>query len=714
MERVGGERSKTGGSSDGGSSERLSALDPAGPSSPPVLVPGSGTPGRRPSSVSDSGDTGVGTYSSDSIEDVCTYSQRSSTAQPHSLGQLFVPGLSSPVHIRPLSLTCSYDRLSAKHRNTAQWYKSCQQLTSSQSPGSPVNLDNQEPIRKCSSLNKLSSWTVFDSSRTTSYNSDLQGSLDRGLLKSHKRDTCNNRTDFYLPLTSSFRCNSSLLRSPGSGPSYHYKHIQKSTSLESDLSLLRNHSAFSSPIKHNLYTSPTLQDRNMVHEDGNVYGQGLNEQPPLDSPIQPEIRTQMWLSEQMAYRPKFELGGSVGVNAYKETVENYGDKVTRQHGNTPHKAGVKQILKAGPVPVPGLVKFQEGLLRQREQEIDWQKQQILQLQARITENELRVQQVLQSHRGRLEDHYICSSKDKALGLPFKHASDSPCDTELSPKLTAAEMEIVYLKNVFKQVTQKYTEDVCKMEEKIQTRDRYISSLRKKCMRESEQKREKLQRAETLESYLADLPALNEVQVQTQQLKEVQQKAKEMEKTVSWLQRSQEQGHLLLREKYIKIELQTKRENELIASVHSLQQKVQQCLEDGVRLPVLDLKQLEGEKAQLLAQKDYSSKQQQKEEVLLAKPWSLSEMPQVSQLLKELSVCVQDLQALCSILAQRAQGQEPNLSLLLGIKSLSLSAEENNCTALLEEEMRIKLLEVAQLRRDIEELRTNMTQPSVLH
>lgn len=53
-----------------------------------------------------------------------------------------------------------------------------------------------------------------------------------------------------------------------------------------------------------------------------------------------------------------------------------------------------------------------------------------------------------------------------MGLPFKHASDSPCDTELSPKLTAAEMEIVYLKNVFKQVTQKYTEDVCKMEEKV--------------------------------------------------------------------------------------------------------------------------------------------------------------------------------------------------------------------------------------------------------
>lgn len=39
-----------------------------------------------------------------------------------------------------------------------------------------------------------------------------------------------------------------------------------------------------------------------------------------------------------------------------------------------------------------------------------QKQQILQLHARIRENELRAQQVLQSHRGCFEDPYTLNSK----------------------------------------------------------------------------------------------------------------------------------------------------------------------------------------------------------------------------------------------------------------------------------------------------------------
>lgn len=52
---------------------------------------------------------------------------------------------------------------------------------------------------------------------------------------------------------------------------------------------------------------------------------------------------------------------------------------------------------------------------------------------------------------------------------------------------------------------------------IKTRDRYISSLKKKCQRESEQNREKQQRIETLEKYLSDLPTLDEVQAQAQQV-----------------------------------------------------------------------------------------------------------------------------------------------------------------------------------------------------
>lgn len=41
--------------------------------------------------------------------------------------------------------------------------------------------------------------------------------------------------------------------------------------------------------------------------------------------------------------------------------------------------------------------------------------------------------------------------------------------------------------------------------------------------------------------------------------------------------------------------------------------------------------------------------------------------EVAPLLKEMSLCLLELKALCSVLTQRAQGKEPNLALLLGIK-----------------------------------------------
>lgn len=74
------------------------------------------------------------------------------------------------------------------------------------------------------------------------------------------------------------------------------------------------------------------------------------------------------------------------------------------------------------------------------------------------------------------------------------------------------------------------------------------------------------------------------------------------------------------------------------------------------------------------------------------------------LLKEMSLCLLDLKGLCSVLTQRAQGKEPNLALLLGIKSMSCSAEESE-KPLLEDGLRAKLVEVCQLRKDIDELRT---------
>lgn len=425
----------------------------------------------------------------------------------------------------------------------------------------------------------------------------------------------------------------------------------------------------------------------------------------------------------------------------------------------PQEPGLNQVLMQSSLPVNALVKVKEGLLRQRELEIDRQKQQILQLHARIRENELRAQQVLHNQRGWFDNTYILNPKETAMRV---QSDKLCCDEELGRKLAVAELEVLHLSDFFKQVTQKYSEDIRKLEEKVKTRDRYISSLKKKCQRESEQNQEKQQRIETLERYLSDLPTLDEVQVQAKQQEEVQQKAKQLERTMSQLESSLQEGCALLEEKNMKIELQGRREKELIASVHSLQQKVQQCLDDGVRLHVQDLKWLEVENSELLAQQDHSSRliKHQKEQIerltsrLTAtssrlqekrgvsvpqtpppdesedsldtpsraptqqqveeeqgpseRPVPSMEPPEVSRLLREMSLCLLDLQALCSILSQRAQGKEPNLSLLLGMKSLSVSAEESDSRRVEEEELRFKLLEVSQLRRDIDELRRSIS------
>ncbi|KAB1268632.1 Centrosomal protein of 85 kDa [Camelus dromedarius] len=77
-----------------------------------------------------------------------------------------------------------------------------------------------------------------------------------------------------------------------------------------------------------------------------------------------------------------------------------------------------------------------------------------------------------------------------------------------------------------------------------------------------------------------------------------------------------------------------------------------------------------------------------------------------ELHQELASCLQDLQAVCSIVTQRAQGRDPNLSLLLGIHSAQHPGTHLDLQK--PDVIRRKLEEVQQLRRDIEDLRTIMS------
>lgn len=338
--------------------------------------------------------------------------------------------------------------------------------------------------------------------------------------------------------------------------------------------------------------------------------------------------------------------------------------------------------------------------------------------------------------------------------------------ELEKKLSASEVEIQLIRESLKVTLQKHSEEGKKQEERVKGRDKHINNLKKKCQKESEQNREKQQRIETLERYLADLPTLEDHQKQTEQLKDAELKNTELQERVAELETLLEDTQATCREKEVQLESLRQREAEFSSARHSLQDK--QSVEDAsgegltvemesqqkecdslrkmVERQQLKIEQLHSQVQSLkqeLAQEEGISQalreESQRREIALqqirtavkelsvqnqdlieknltlqerlrqAQPGSAS-APDTAQLAdelhQELAICLQDLQAVCSIVTQRAQGHNPNLSLLLGIHSTQLPGTQLDLQK--PDVIRRKLEEVQQLRRDIEDLRTSLS------
>ncbi|XP_053448033.1 centrosomal protein of 85 kDa-like isoform X2 [Nycticebus coucang] len=513
----------------------------------------------------------------------------------------------------------------------------------------------------------------------------------------------------------------------------------------------------------------------------------LGQQAVDGVPIQPSVRTQMWLTEQLRTNP---LEGRTTEDSYSLTpwqqqqIEEFRQGteaptqvLTGSSRQSYSPSGYQDFSKW-----ESMLKIKEGLLRQKEIVIDRQKQQITHLHERIRDNELRAQHAMLGHYVNCDDSYVASLQPQyentPLQSPFSEESASHSQQEeLEQKLASTEKEVLQLNEFLKQKISQFTEEKKKLEEKLKTRDRYINSLKKKCQKESEQNKEKQRRIETLEKYLADLPTLDDVQNQSLQLQVLEEKNKNLQETLITTEKKLEEIKKQCQDKEAQLICQKKREKELVTTVQSLQQKVERCLEDGIRLPILDAKQLQNENDNLREQNETACKiidsqqgeidrmtleiqsmqgklskekltaqnmmedlekkerslqrltkallenQRQTEEIcslmdqgqeadpsrqqtLLSKR-PLFDLAVIDQLFKEMSYCLFDLKALCSILNQRAQGKEPNLSLLLGIRSMNCSAEETENDHS-QETLSKKLSEVCQLRKDIDELRTTIS------
>ncbi|XP_030074846.1 centrosomal protein of 85 kDa [Microcaecilia unicolor] len=164
-----------------------------------------------------------------------------------------------------------------------------------------------------------------------------------------------------------------------------------------------------------------------------------------------------------------------------------------------------------------------------------------------------------------------------------------------------------------------------------------------------------------------------------------------------------------------IENQQKKTEHLSLCIKNLEEQVAQeegtvqALKEEVRTKDVSLQQLRAAVKELsLQNQDLMEKHLTLQERLRQvdhRTLLLGEPGQLTLLLhQELARCLQDLQSVCSVATQRAQGKDPNLSLLLGIHSAQSSTDEQKD---LQDPTVIakKLAEVKQLHKDIEDLRT---------
>uniref|UniRef100_F6YC12 Centrosomal protein 85 like n=1 Tax=Ornithorhynchus anatinus TaxID=9258 RepID=F6YC12_ORNAN len=689
------------------------------PPVPPVARNGHA---RRHSTASDSGDTGIETSCSDSLEDHSTSSGPSSFKPSRSVVSL------PTAHVMPSSSDSSVSKPGeAPSGDGSRWSSaSLLRLPGSRSRGdwgesASLDMKDLRPTRKWSSLSRLS---IPD---TCSSDGSVRSEDSRVSLGKPGRTRASTPPD---------------PRTLGPAGLHHSVELLKLDDRDRDVSQRRCSTLdrkykFDSCSQEAFGISPATQRRHLVDMS---YSALPESKPPAlgpetydhryflpgqqaGGPTHSSVRTQLWLSEQLNANPpaRRSVEDSYRLAAWQQPQQQQLDEL-RLGRESPLQAFTGSSLQAHPASGyqdfsnwESLLKIKEGLLKQKELVIDRQKQQITSLHQKIRENELRAQHAMLSHFGNCEDSFVATLQ-------------------------------------------------------LKTRDRYISSLKKKCQKESEQNKEKQRRIETLEKYLADLPTLDDMQSQTQQLQILEERNTALQETIADVEKKLSETRTQCREKEVQLVCQKKKEKELVTTVQSLQQKVEQCLEDGVRLPMLDTKQLQRENDCLREQEEKASQvidnQQNQIEVMsleiqalqeklaqekletqrltqmleekekslqkfsqtwlemqnqrppeeqpprlapgqaAERPWQLrAELKVVDQLFKEMSHCLLDLKALCSVLNERAQGTEPNLSLLLGIRSMNSSAEEPAEEPRMPEALAKKLSAMCQLRKDIDELRT---------
>ncbi|NWY66223.1 CEP85 protein, partial [Erithacus rubecula] len=298
-------------------------------------------------------------------------------------------------------------------------------------------------------------------------------------------------------------------------------------------------------------------------------------------------------------------------------------------------------------------------------------------------------------------------------------------------------------NNLKKKCQKESEQNKERQQRIETLERYLADLptledhqqQSQKLKESELKATALQETVlALETELGDVQAAfreQELQLETQKHKE-----RELQSTVHSLQdklqqhaknakrgppaqdgERQNMEHESLKKEFdcLKkiVDKRQKKMEQLSLLIKNLEERVAQeegtsqaLKEEGMRRESAlraAVKELSVQNQDLI-EKNLTLQEQLQQAQLTAQPLPADTAHLAQELHGELASCLQDLQSVYSIVTQRAQGKDPNLSLLLGIHSVQYPVKEKD-DLLSPDGLAKKLVEVKQLHKEVEELRT---------
>ncbi|XP_023796902.1 centrosomal protein of 85 kDa isoform X1 [Cyanistes caeruleus] len=711
-------------------------------------------------SVAESGDGGIGTSCSDSTEDFCN-SSSSSSFHPIKT-QVTIP----TAHVMPSTLGASPSKLCPAGD------QGC-----SQSSAMPASAPDRPGLTRNGDLNAGKSSQVPPRDLLRLYRASGENGCERSWPPAADHTRTEDAWKFDTPAIEQTLNQSLFLDSVCTDPLHRCQKFNPSSEAGKD------HYKVLPESKQAPGANGACEPRDGTWPSGSrLMPAGLQANNFYSKPVvAPPARA--WVQEGCTLHPH---QGVCELSAWKQQLDKVRLQVEQmqlQNGGTcPHSSLYSPSLPApDPAQWINILNSNENLLKEKELLIDRQRQHISQLEQKVRESELQVHSALLGCPATYGDVYMLRMQELQRENTFLRAqftekteSLSKENIELERKLAAAEVDVKLVRESLKETVQKHAEELKKQEERVKGRDKHINNLKKKCQKESEQNKERQQRIETLERYLADLPTLEDHQKQSQKLKESELKTTALQETVLALESELGDVQAAFREQELQLETQKHKEMELLSTVRSLQDKLQQHAKNAERGPpsqdgerqklehdslkkecdclrkIVDKKQKKMEQLSLqvknleeqvaqeegtsqalkeeamrrenalqqlraavkelsvqnqdLIEKNLTLQEQLRQAQLTAQPLPADTAHLAQELHGELASCLQDLQSVYSIVTQRAQGKDPNLSLLLGIHSVQYPVKEKD-DLLSPDGLAKKLVEVKQLHKEVEDLRT---------